>query len=238
MGYNEIMNDLRFQPVIWLQEAGFKAYLIGNQVRSSLLGYSYDPKDVDIATSALPQEVVTVLHRQGVLPTHLNDSFGVVTFQLQGNDYEITTFRRDVYDPQFNHIKRAPAQIIFIKDIKNDALRRDFTINAIYLNPKNGRYLDPLAGRDDLKSGILRFIGEPELRIKEDPLRILRAIRFKHGLKLRYAPDTRRALKKFGSLIHQLPITVLKKEFQKIQNLPNYQLARREMQDFGIISRC
>lgn len=230
--------DKRFQPVIWLQEANHKAYLIGNQVRNSLLGNSYDPKDIDIATSALPDEIVSVLRNHSVLPTHIDKKFGVVTFQLQGDEYEMTTFRKDIYDPEFDHIKRAPSKIIFIKDLDQDAIRRDFTINAIYLNPKTGHYLDPVSGKADLASNILRFIGDPEIRIKEDPLRVLRAIRFKNNLNLKYASDTEKALQQLGGLVHKLSTSILKKEFQKIQNLPNYQSARKDMQRFGIISRC
>ncbi len=229
--------DKRFQPVVWLQEANHKAYLIGNQVRNSLLGNNYDPKDIDIATSALPDQIVKVLRQHGVLPTHTDKQFGVITFQLQGDEYEITTFRQDTYDPKFDHIKRTPTKITFIKDVEQDALRRDFTINAIYLNPKTGHYLDPTSGKTDLTSKTLRFIGDPEIRIKEDPLRILRAIRFKSDLNLKYAPDTKKALSKLGSLIHKLSTPALKREFQKIQNLSNYQLARKDMKSFGVISR-
>lgn len=229
--------DKRFQPVIWLQEANHKAYLIGNQVRNSLLGNKYDPKDIDVVTSALPDEIIKILRNRGVLPTHINKKFGVVTFQLQGDEYEITTFRKDVYDPEFDHIKRVPSQIIFIKDIDQDAMRRDFTINAIYLNPKTGHYLDPVSGKADLASGILRFIGDPEIRIKEDPVRVLRAVRFKNSLDLKYAPDTKKALQQLGGLVHKLSASILKREFQKIQNLPNYQLVRKEMKQFGIIPR-
>ncbi|OGB74206.1 hypothetical protein A2V68_00315 [candidate division Kazan bacterium RBG_13_50_9] len=229
--------DKRFQPVAWLQEAGYKAYLVGNQVRAILAGRSYDPKDIDIATSALPEAVAGILRRHSILPAQLDATFGVVTFELQGNSYEITTFRSDVYDPQFDHIKRKPSRIEFTDDLTTDALRRDFTINAIYLNPVSGHYLDPLSGRADLKNKTLRFIGDPEIRIKEDPLRVLRAIRFKHSLGLHYAPATRVALGKLGRLVHKLSNAILKKEFQKIQNLEGYAAARREMQAWGIISR-
>lgn len=229
--------DVRFRPVIWLQEAGFKAYLVGNQARNKLLGNDYDPKDIDIATSALPQQVIDLLYRHGIMPVRVDDKFGVVTFQLQGSDYEVTTFRHDIYDEEFNHIRRAPVQIDFVQDVKIDALRRDFTVNAIYFNPKTGQHLDPVDGCRDLQTKILRFIGDPEIRIKEDPLRVLRAIRFKFGLGFKYDLATQKALKKFGGLVHKLSDAILKKEFQKIQNLPNYSLARKEMQFFGVLPR-
>lgn len=229
--------DKRFQPVIWLQTAGYKTYLVGNQVRNILLDNRYDPKDIDIATSALPNEIVAILRSNGVLPTHIDDKFGVVAFQLEGSEYEITTFRKDVYDPNFDHIRRTPREIIFIKDIGEDAERRDFTINAIYLNPKTSQCIDPMFGKKDLEDKILRFIGDPEIRIKEDPVRVLRAIRFKYSLGLQYAPDAYRALLELGKLVHKLSSAILKQEFHKIQNLSNYQLARKEMERFGIIPR-
>jgi len=230
--------DRRFEPIIWIQEAGYTAYLVGNQVRARLLGQMYDPKDIDVATSATVHEVASALRAHSIMPTNLDDRFGVVAFQLEGHNYEVTTFRQDIYDPSFDHIKRTPAQIIFDQvGVKTDAQRRDFTVNAVYWDPKTGRYIDPVGGEQDLMKKTLRFIGDPEIRIKEDPIRVLRAIRFRWALGLRYDATTRRALQRWGSLVHKLQGPALKKEFQKIQNLANYQQARKEMREFGVISR-
>ncbi len=229
--------DKKFQPILWLQQKKFKAYVVGNQSRSKLLGINYDPKDIDVATSAKPNQVVKILRQQGILPSTVDDKFGVISFTWQESEYEITTFRQDIYDDQFNHIRRTPARIKFIEDINLDAKRRDLTINAIYWDPVHNKYIDPENGRADLENKTIKFIGEPEIRIKEDPIRILRAIRFKFNLGFSYNPDTRRALKQFGNLIHKISTLSLKREFHKIQNLPNYHLAKKEMKVFGIIPR-
>jgi len=234
LSYNKAMEDL-FAPVEWLQEAGYRAYLVGNQSRNAVTGKSSAEQDVDIATSALPKETEKLLLHRQIVPARADVKFGVVAFIWHGVDYEITTFREDIYDPQFNHIKRTPIEIKFHKDTKLDSLRRDFTINAIYWNPKSNHFIDPVDGIKDLENKVLRFIGEPETRIKEDPLRVLRAIRFKHSLEFKYAPSTLKALIKYGKLVHKLQPSLLKKEFGKIQNLTNYQEAKRDMQNMGIV---
>lgn len=229
--------DKRFAPLAWLKEADQRAYLVGNQSRNKLLGISYDPKDIDIAADALPLTTAAVMRRHGIVPIHIDEGFGVVAFSWQGSAYEITTWRQDIYDEQFDHIKRTPQRIVFVKDLEQDAARRDFTINAIYWDPTTGHFLDPVGGRQDLEHKILRVIGDPDVRFKEDPIRILRAIRFKHELGLRYDRATSAALKRQAKLIHKLATQTLKKEFQKIQNLLAYSAARREMQRLGIIGR-
>lgn len=229
--------DKRFAPLAWLKEADQRAYLVGNQSRNKLLGISYDPKDIDIATDALPLATAAIMRRHGIIPIHVDESFGVVAFSWQGSAYEITTFREDIYDEQFDHIKRTPKQIVFVKDLEQDAARRDFSINAIYWDPVTGHFLDPVDGRQDLEHKILRIIGDPDIRLKEDPIRILRAIRFKNELGLRYDRATSAAIRRQAKLIHKLALPILKKEFQKIQNLPVYQKARKEMQRLGIIGR-
>jgi tRNA nucleotidyltransferase/poly(A) polymerase len=229
--------DRRFTPLSWLKADGHRAYLVGNQSRNKLLGINYDPKDIDVATSALPTTVVSLLHRRGIIPAYIDESFGVITFNWEGSVYEIATFRRDIYDEQFDHIKRAPKQIVFIDDLDQDAHRRDFTINAIYWDPITGHLIDPLDGRSDLNRKILRLIGDADIRLKEDPVRILRAIRFKYDLKLRYDPKTAAAIRRQAKLVHKLPVALLKREFHKIQNLPRYPLARKEMQKLGLVGR-
>ena len=233
------MNENRFAPVLWLQEAGYKAYLVGNQSRNAILAQSFERQDIDIATSALPKETERVLLDHNLVPIRVDGKFGVVGFVWQDIDYEITTFREDIYDPQFNHIRRTPIDIIFHKDPTKDASRRDFTINAIYWNPKTNHFTDPLLGKMDLEEKVLRFIGDPEIRIKEDPVRALRAVRFKHSLGLKYHPATWKALVKYGKLVHKLQPSVLKKEFTKIQNLSikDYQSAKEDMRKMGVVWR-
>ena len=227
----------RFTPIVWLKDANYRAYLVGNQTRNKLLGGDYDPNDIDIATNAHPKIVGSILRRQGIIPTHTNDSFGVVSFIWQDSAYEIVTFREDIYDEQFDHIKRAPKQIIFIDDLEQDALRRDFTINAIYWDPAVGKMFDPVGGKADLAAKLIRLIGDADLRLKEDPIRILRAIRFKYDLGFKYERLTAAAINRQAKLVHKLPTAVLKREFQKIQDLPRYAFARKEMQKLKIVGR-
>src|SRR4030043_1717948 len=106
----------RFAPVLWLQDAGFRAYLVGNQSRNAILRQSFELQDIDIATSALPRDVERILLDHQIVPIRVDTQFGGVSFLWQDIDYEITTFREDIYDPQFNHIRRAPLKIIFHKD--------------------------------------------------------------------------------------------------------------------------
>jgi poly(A) polymerase len=229
--------DRRFTPISWLKDAGYRAYLVGNQTRNKLLGVDYDPKDIDIATDAKPSLMVATLRKQGVVPAHVNETFGVVSFTWEGGTYEIATFREDIYDEQFDHIKRSPRQVVFIVDLEQDALRRDLTINAIYWDPTTGKIFDPVGGRADLSAKLIRIVGDPDLRLKEDPLRILRAIRFKYDLGFKYERLTAAALKRQAKVIHKLPTALLKREFQKIQDLPRYAAARKEMQRLKIIGR-
>ncbi|MEA1909625.1 MAG: hypothetical protein U9M89_01190 [Patescibacteria group bacterium] len=224
-----------FLPVMWLQETGHKAYLVGNQSRNAYLGLSSKNQDVDITTSASTSEVEAILKQNRIVPIKVNAKFGVVTFEWKKVEYEVATFREDIYDPQFDHIRRTPLEVIFHKQPTKDAVRRDFTVNAIYWNPKTNRFLDPTKGIKDLDNKILRFIGDPNLRIKEDPVRVLRAVRFKYSLGLKYAPTTKNALVRHGRLVHKLQPSLLKSEFNKIHNLKAYQSAKRDMQSFGVV---
>lgn len=222
-------------PLFWLQEAGFSAYFVGNQVRSRLLELNTDPHDVDVATDATPQDVVRMLRHHNIIPGTVDEKFGVVAFRFNDVLYEITTFRRDIYSADMAHIKRYPEVVQFVQVAAQDAPRRDLTINAIYLNPKTGKYLDYVGGMADIKKKIIRVVGDPALRFQEDPLRILRAVRFKHELGFKYDPKTLSALKQYGFLIKNLSPGVVKKEYLKIQALPQYQAAKLELQKLGLV---
>jgi len=236
LNYNRTMNR-RFTPISWLKDAGYRAYLVGNQTRNKLLGVDYDAQDIDIATNARPNSIVRILRRQNIIPAHVNETFGVVRFVWEGGVYELATFREELYDDQFDHIRRSPKRITFIEDVEQDAPRRDLTINAIYWDPTTGRMIDPVGGRSDLAAKTIRLVGDPDLRLKEDPLRILRSIRFKYSLGFKYDRQTGAALKRQAKLIHKLPVALLKREFQKIQELSNYSTAQKEMQRLKIIGR-
>ena len=152
-----------------LERAGHKALFVGGCVRNALLDEPVS--DTDIATDAKPQVVTDLAEAAGfrVIPTGFDH--GTVTVIACGKSHEVTTFRRDV-DTDGRH-----ARVVFSKKIEEDAARRDFTMNALYAD-RHGVVTDPLGGLPDLQDRILRFVGDPGERIREDYLRILRFFRF------------------------------------------------------------
>jgi tRNA nucleotidyltransferase (CCA-adding enzyme) len=163
-GFNKIVIET-------LNNAGHEAYLVGGSVRDMIM--SRVPKDWDITTSALPDDVIGIFRSRGytVVPTGLKH--GTVTVIVEGDPIEVTTFRTD---GEYSDNRR-PDKVTFTKRIEDDLVRRDFTMNAIAWHPDKG-FIDPYGGKADIEQGIIRAVGNPEERIKEDALRILRALRF------------------------------------------------------------
>ncbi len=149
--------------------SGYRALFVGGCVRNALLGAPV--ADIDIATDALPEIVSEIAESAGfkVIPTGIDH--GTVTVIAQGVHHEVTTFRRDV------ETDGRRAVVAYSADIAEDAMRRDFTMNALYAEP-SGEVIDPLGGIDDLRARRVRFVGEAAARIREDYLRILRFFRF------------------------------------------------------------
>ena len=152
-----------------LKDAGHKAYLVGGSVRNYYLGLPLS--DIDITTDALPREVEQLFSDRTVIETGIRH--GTVTVLVDGEPVEITTFRTE--NGYSDH--RRPDEVTFVSDPKEDVSRRDFTINSLLYDPDTG-LTDYFKGMEDLESGIIRAIGDPDSRFNEDPLRILRAIRF------------------------------------------------------------
>lgn len=168
-----------------LNRAGHEAYIVGGCVRDSLLGLS--PKDYDVTTSALPEETARLFPDCRVIETGIRH--GTVTVILDGMPIEITTYRTDgVYTDS-----RRPDEVFFVKTLKEDLARRDFTMNALAYNPKAG-LVDLFGGQADIEAGLIRCVGEPELRFTEDALRILRAVRFASQLGFTVEKRTQNAL--------------------------------------------
>jgi len=169
-----------------LREAGYEAYFVGGCVRDKLLGFEPAEDDYDIVTSAPPQEVMRIFpHTKPV-----GAQFGVVLVVEGGRAFEVATYRRERGYSDGRH----PDEVSF-SDLREDALRRDFTINALYEDPFTGEVLDPVGGREDLKAGVVRAIGDPHIRFHEDKLRMLRAVRFAAWLGFSIEPHTWEALK-------------------------------------------
>jgi poly(A) polymerase len=149
--------------------AGFRALYVGGAVRNALLGLP--PGDIDIATDATPDQVTRAVEAAGLRAVPTGVDHGTVTVVAHGTGIEVTTFRRDV-ETDGRH-----AVVAFSTDPAEDAARRDFTMNALYADAQ-GHVIDPLGGLPDLLARRVRFVGDPQARIAEDHLRILRFFRF------------------------------------------------------------
>ena len=172
-----ILPDTISQCLNALEKAGFAAYVVGGCVRDACLGLT--PQDYDLCTSALPEQTEAVFRdRRLVLAGKKHGTVGVVT---DSGVVEITTFRTEGNYRDNRH----PDWVRFVPDVESDLARRDFTINAMAYSPSRG-YVDPFGGREDLQNGVLRAVGNPEQRFREDSLRILRGVRFavRYGLKV------------------------------------------------------
>ena len=160
------MREGAFELIRRIQARGHQALLAGGCVRDMLLGL--DPQDYDVATDADPLEVIGIFPDAQEVGAH----FGVVLVRLFGHTYEVARFRRDLGYTDGRH----PDGVAYADD-REDAQRRDFTVNGMFYDPAADRYIDYVAGREDLEKGIIRSIGGAETRFREDRLRMLRAIR-------------------------------------------------------------
>lgn len=166
----EILEDPALIAVLDAIEAqGNRAYLVGGAVRNALLEQPVE--DIDIATDARPEHVQRLALSAGLKPVPTGIEHGTVTIVSDGRGFEVTTFRRDV------ETDGRRAVVAFSDNLDEDAHRRDFTMNALYAD-RTGTVIDPVGGLPDLEARRLRFVGDPEQRIREDYLRILRFFRF------------------------------------------------------------
>ena len=197
-----------------LRDAGFDAYLVGGCVRDLLLGMV--PKDFDVATDATPEDVQQVFPRVRLVGRR----FRIVHVRMGREIIEVSTFRRARHEDD-DHGPHTSEEGIILRDneygsIDQDAFRRDFTINALYYDPVAHVVLDYCDGMADIASRTLRLIGEPERRFREDPLRILRAVRFAAKLDLRLHPDTEAAIAPMCEMLTAIPPARLFDEFTKL----------------------
>ena len=188
-----------------LTEAGHVALFAGGCVRDKLLGRQ--PKDYDIATSAVPHEVLRLFPGANEVGAH----FGVVIAKHGGHHVEIATFRTD----GSYHDGRRPVSVEFSSP-EEDARRRDFTINGLFEVPESGEIVDHVGGLADLRAGILRAIGDPAARFSEDSLRLLRAVRFAAALGFEIELRTLAALAAHAGLLGRIAVERIREEFSKI----------------------
>ena len=178
-----------------LENAGFAAYAVGGCVRDACLGLT--PHDYDLCTSALPQETEAVFSAYRLVLA--GEKHGTVTVITEGGPVEITTFRTEGGYRDNRH----PDWVEFLPEIEGDLARRDFTVNAMAYSPKRG-FADPFGGREDLRNHILRAVGDPVSRFREDSLRILRGVRFAARFDLTPEENTLNAMFSQAGLMEHL----------------------------------
>lgn len=205
-----------------LRDAGHQAWLVGGCVRDRLLGRT--PKDYDIATDAPPAAVVNLF--PGALLA--GAQFGVVLV----NGIEVATFRSDhAYSDG-----RRPERVHFETDPREDVRRRDFTINALLMNPFTEEILDFVSGRADLEAGLIRAIGDPERRFEEDHLRMLRAVRFAARFGFQIEPATMAAIRKHHARIQIIAAERVREELVRILTEGNARLGFELLDESGLLA--
>lgn len=220
------MNDPGASQVLMrLMEAGYEAYLVGGCVRDAVLQRPI--KDVDIATSALPEQVIQIFQR--TVPTGLQH--GTVTVLVAQGTYEVTTFRKEAAYEGF----RRPASVEYISDLTEDLKRRDFTMNAMAMDGA-GVLQDPFGGQNDLAAGILRCVGVAEERFGEDALRMLRCIRFASTYGLEIEASTWKALLANAPLLRHIAMERVRSELQRMVEGPAPARAVRLLLASGLLA--
>jgi putative nucleotidyltransferase with HDIG domain len=189
-----------------LRAQGHSAWLVGGCVRDLLLGRV--PKDFDIATSARPADILRLFPNADQVGAH----FGVILVHQDGAHVEVATFRSDLDYTD----GRRPNAVHFESSPEQDVLRRDFTINALLLDPDTNEVLDYVGGRADLDARIVRAIGDPVRRFQEDHLRLLRAVRFAARLNFTIEPATFAAMQTLAPAIHHISIERVRDEISRI----------------------
>lgn len=198
-GAREIIESLR--------KNGFEAYIVGGSVRDSLLGLS--PSDYDVTTSATPDEVKRVFFDKKTVDTGI--LHGTVTVIIDRKPYEVTTYRVDGDYTDLRH----PRSVSFTRSLREDAARRDFTVNAMAYSDEEG-LRDFFGGREDLKSRLIRAVGDPDTRFHEDALRILRALRFAATLDFAIEEKTAAAAKRNKDLLHRISAERIREELVRL----------------------
>src|ERR687885_2917549 len=214
--------------------AGQELYLVGGFVRDALSGSAN--KDADATTGALPKEIKRLL---GPVSDHLwtvGERFGTIGARVGPYDVEVTTYRSDLYTQG----SRRPV-VRFGTDLTEDLARRDFTINAIAADAETGEIRDPFDGRKDLELGVIRAVGNPLDRMRDDPLRMLRAVRFETTLTtpekpFAVTPDLEAAIEENARWLSSISAERIREEFEKILISENVARGLRTLVRLGLMS--
>lgn len=204
--------------------SSYESYFVGGAVRDMILGYSIN--DYDITTLATPDEIRETLHMYKTID--IGGSLGTVLARTENFSVDITPFR---IEGEYKNYRK-PEEVIFSKDVRDDIKRRDFTINAILYN---GEFIDYVGGIEDLKNKIIRAIGDPEERIREDALRILRAVRFASKYDFEIEESLKSAIISNVSLLKNISYERIRDEFVKILLDKNVKLGINLLKELHIL---
>ncbi len=214
-----------------LQESGFEAYLVGGGVRDLLLGS--EPKDFDVATSATPEEVKRLFRGARIIGRR----FQIVHVRMGREVIEVTTFRG--HDEDSAHVSRNEEGMLLRDNVYGtvvtDALRRDFTVNALYYTPEDFSVHDYTGGMEDLQKRTLRIIGDPITRYKEDPVRMLRALRFAAKLGFQIEPRTANPIRELGNLLNNISSARMFEEVLKLFLNGSATATFELLRDYGLL---
>jgi tRNA nucleotidyltransferase (CCA-adding enzyme) len=208
-----------------LRSAGHRSWIVGGCTRDLLLGRPVN--DWDLATDASPAQVQQLFRR--VVPTGIQH--GTVTVMRGPRGYEVTTLRGEGAYSDGRH----PDTVRFVDDLAEDLARRDFTVNAIALDPLSGELTDPFGGRSDLALRVLRAVGEPDRRFSEDGLRLMRAARFRAVLQFDIAPDTLQAMAAQARMLEKISAERVRDELLKTLQAPVPSMGLQIMLQAGML---
>lgn len=215
------MNKIIKKVIDTIEKKGFEAYIIGGFVRDLLLGKN--SFDIDICTNATPKDLIAIF------PGSNSKNLGGIAFKIKEYHFEITTYREEI-----KYKNRKPIEFNYINNLMQDLKRRDFTINTICMNSK-GEIIDLLNGTKDLVNFKLKIIGDPEIKLTEDPLRIMRAIRFATVLNFNIDSSLYKAMQKHSKKILTLSNTRIREELDKILLSPNLKKGLKLLEDLNIL---
>jgi len=206
-----------------------ESYVVGGGIRDLLLGMA--PQDWDLATNAHPREVERIFKGKGykVIPTGVK--YGTVTVQINGVSLEITTFRKEA---DYNDYRR-PSKVKFVSEIEEDLSRRDFTVNGLAYDPLRSLLCDPYQGLSDLKKEVIRAVRDAEERFIEDPLRMLRAVRFSAELGFTIERRTKHAIIRNVELLSKISAERVREELNRILVAEHFHQGLEAMLELGLL---
>ncbi|MBA3951903.1 MAG: RNA nucleotidyltransferase, partial [Rubrobacter sp.] len=215
------------------RDAGHELYLVGGYVRDGLLGVA--GLDADATTGARPGEIKRLLRPHAEHLWDVGERFGTIGATVGGYAVEVTTYRSDLYTEGSRH-----PEVRFGDSLEEDLARRDFTINAVAADALTGGILDPFDGRKDLENGVIRAVGEPLDRMRDDPLRMLRAVRFEATLSKPEKPfalttDLERAIRENAGWLQSISAERIRDEFEKVLASENVSAGLRSLVRLGLM---